>query len=179
MSLKSISNESPSSYANSFVELSISNYLNKDNLKMNIKGLLNIFSFSKLDMESQYVKRIRTMKCTLNSKELRLAKNLITYLDGDTNCSHTAEHYICQSSLCNEKYKFGNIIPVNIDPFKDISPEEKIEEYKKVAHVEKHIQVFLQHVNEGKNIDERTDYYIERLVNKWNSLYDYIMEKEV
>ncbi len=177
MSLKSISNESPSSYANKFIELSIDCYLCKKNIKENIKKIISIFSFSQLSINDALIKNIDKMKCEGSKKEVKLAKSLITFLDGSESTCNYAEHFYNQSSNNDDKFMFGNIIPVNVDPYGNIEPNKKIIEYRKISMTEKHIEIFLKHYDSGKSINDRTMFYKNELAKRWNELLALLKEE--
>lgn len=170
-SLNSLKNVSPSSYGNKFISLAYDLYQNKKDIKSHISKIVNTFVDREYVLEdlSAFDQKVFVQ----NSKELRIATALISYLDGDSICNYNGEHFISNSLQSNDSKSFGNIIPVVNDIYGNKDESTKIKLYQENRSSEIHIDCFLEndYIDEKYNINERTQRYKQLFLNKINNLY--------
>lgn len=170
-SLNSLKNVSPSSYGNKFISLAYDLYQNKKDFKSHISKIVNTFVDREYVLEdlSAFDQKVFVQ----NSKELRIATALISYLDGDSICNYNGEHFISNSLQSNDSKSFGNIIPVVNDIYGNKDELTKIKLYQENRSSEIHIDCFLEndYIDEKYNINERTQRYKQLFLNKINNLY--------
>ena len=170
-SLNSLKNVSPSSYGNKFISLAYDLYQNKKDIKSHISKIVNTFVDREYVLEdlSAFDQKVFVQ----NSKELRIATALISYLDGDSICNYNGEHFISNSLQSNDSKSFGNIIPVVNDIYGNKDELTKIQLYQENRSSEIHIDCFLEndYIDEKYNINERTQRYKQLFLNKINNLY--------
>lgn len=170
-SLNSLKNVSPSSYGNKFISLAYDLYQNKKDIKSHISKIVNTFVDREYVLEdlSAFDQKVFVQ----NSKELRIATALISYLDGDSICNYNGEHFISNSLQSNDSKSFGNIIPVVNDIYGNKDELTKIKLYQENRSSEIHIDCFLEndYIDEKYNINERTQRYKQLFLNKINNLY--------
>ncbi len=170
-SLNSLKNVSPSSYGNKFISLAYDLYRNKKNIKTCISDIVNTFAKKEYVLEdlSAFDQKVFVQ----NSKELKIAIALISYLDGDSICNYNGEHFISNSIGNDDSKSFGNIIPVVNDIYGNKDEVKKIALYQKNKNSEIHINCFLENDYIGKKVDvnKRTQRYKKLFLDKINNLY--------
>lgn len=170
-SLNSLKNVSPSSYGNKFISLAYDLYQNKKDIKSHISKIVNTFVDREYILEdlSAFDQKVFVQ----NSKELRIATALISYLDGDSICNYNGEHFISNSLGNDDSKSFGNIIPVINDIYGNKDELTKIKLYQENRSSEIHINCFLEndYIDEKYDINQRTQRYKQLFLNKINNLY--------
>lgn len=183
----SLTNRSPSQYANGFIDFAIDLRKNKKSISDSIRNILNTYSCNKISkVKIEGLKRLvvsNNKDLQKSTKVMKFIKALISFLDDDYSVDWNGEHIICDSNLTDSfAHNFANIIPVSIDPFEDKDINAKILEYEKVRASERHIDIFLKndyYYNGKPRVDwkkYREKRYIDLIVEKYNELMEILLK---
>ncbi len=179
-SMQQLKNVSPSSYGNKFIHYANELYNDNNNIPQKLSDILDEFKITTLeDNNLNFLDNKEFVQN--NSKNMKIAVALITYLDDDSVCNYAGEHCINDSTGSSEAKSFGNIIPVAKDDFGNCEVKDKIKKYIKVKESEKHIKIFLEKdLDKDNNFNpvERMKRYKILFKEKFNNLCDDLLIKK-
>lgn len=174
--IMAINKASPSQYGNDFKKVGRKLFLEKD-----YKNIIKDFLKENLNEHSKEHIINTIEKIEIDHNNTKHAKQIIMLVEDNINVDMKIEHFILLNSEEKVSLKIGNCIPVKVDDYGKLNPEEKLVKYRQNSTSEPYIKSFLEcgftSSNYETKIIERTKKISVEYANTYKQLYDELVHE--